>query len=189
MSFRRSGSELIDTFTNIILLRISPLSNIYLSRPGIIDAKARYRAAARRLGNTALVYSIHFIAHITTFVPLDGLCYIGWQDGINVFALFRFLEKLSVPYSTVKQSKSAGNRGISYYTAWEIVWTLIGSKGKYSSHTGCRSVKLPPGCWGENEEKRRQARRLKSRRMTKCSKIALCIGHRRNHSTMMTTKM
>jgi hypothetical protein len=27
---------------------------IYLSRPGIIDARARYRAAARRLRNTVL---------------------------------------------------------------------------------------------------------------------------------------
>jgi hypothetical protein len=54
MLFRRSGSELLDTFTNIILLRIFPLENIYLSRPGIIDARARYRAAARRLRNTAL---------------------------------------------------------------------------------------------------------------------------------------
>jgi len=29
-----------------------------LSRPGIIDAKARYRVAARRLRNTALKYRI-----------------------------------------------------------------------------------------------------------------------------------
>jgi hypothetical protein len=69
MLFRRSGSELFDTFKNIILLRIFPLQNIYswkmlrkqndkfqenLSRPGIIDARARYRAAAQRLRNTAL---------------------------------------------------------------------------------------------------------------------------------------
>jgi hypothetical protein len=32
MLFRRSGSELFDTFTNIILFRISPLSNIYSSK-------------------------------------------------------------------------------------------------------------------------------------------------------------
>ena len=31
-----------------------------LSRPGIIDARARYRAAARRLRNTGLSYMLHF---------------------------------------------------------------------------------------------------------------------------------
>jgi hypothetical protein len=68
MLFRRSGSGLFDIFKNIILLRIFPLSNIYsrkmlrklydkfqeLSRPGKIDARARYRAAARRLRNNGL---------------------------------------------------------------------------------------------------------------------------------------
>jgi hypothetical protein len=54
MLFRRFGSEFFDTFTNIILLRIFPLYNIYHSRPGIINARARYRAAARRLGNTGV---------------------------------------------------------------------------------------------------------------------------------------
>jgi hypothetical protein len=56
MLFRRSGSELFDTFTNVIFLRIFPLLNIYLSLPGIIDARARYRAAARRLRNTGVGY-------------------------------------------------------------------------------------------------------------------------------------
>ena len=32
-----------------------------LSRPGIIDARARYRAEARRLRNTAIVHCLHAI--------------------------------------------------------------------------------------------------------------------------------
>ena len=74
MLFRRSGSELFDTFKNIILFRIFPLWNIYswkmlrklnnkfqenLSHLGIIDARTRYRAVARRLRNTALHDTCH----------------------------------------------------------------------------------------------------------------------------------
>jgi predicted membrane protein len=55
MLFRHSVSELFDIFTNIIL-RIFPLLNIYLLWPGIIDARAWYWAAARRLRNTGLQY-------------------------------------------------------------------------------------------------------------------------------------
>ena len=69
----RSGltyPEFFDTFTNIFLLRIfSTINHLFmkiclenwndkfqenLSRPDIIDARARYRAAARRLRNTGL---------------------------------------------------------------------------------------------------------------------------------------
>jgi len=57
MLFRRSGSELFDTFKNIILLNISTIKYLLmkndefqenLSRPGVIDAKAR------RLRNTSV---------------------------------------------------------------------------------------------------------------------------------------
>jgi len=44
--------KLVINWTNEILQRIVVSSG--LSRPGIIDARARYRAAARRLRNTAL---------------------------------------------------------------------------------------------------------------------------------------
>jgi hypothetical protein len=44
--------KLIITWTNEILQHIVVSSG--LSRPGIIDARARYRAAARRLRNTVL---------------------------------------------------------------------------------------------------------------------------------------
>jgi hypothetical protein len=43
----------INYWTNEILYHIVVSSG--LSRPGIIDARARYRAAARRLRNTGLV--------------------------------------------------------------------------------------------------------------------------------------
>jgi hypothetical protein len=90
MLFRRSGSELFHTITNIILLRIFPLQNIYLSRPGIIDARARYRAAARRLGNTAL-------GHISLL------------QGVRLpFYLMSHL-LLSVPVSTVKKQATDVN--------------------------------------------------------------------------------
>jgi len=51
---RRSGSELFDTFKNITLLRIYDKFQENLSRTGITDATARYRAATRRLRNTDL---------------------------------------------------------------------------------------------------------------------------------------
>jgi hypothetical protein len=44
--------NLVINWTNEILWQIVVSSG--LSRPGIIDARARYRAAARRLRNTAL---------------------------------------------------------------------------------------------------------------------------------------
>ena len=44
--------KLVINWTNEILLHIVVSSG--LSRPGIIDARARYRAAARRLRNTGL---------------------------------------------------------------------------------------------------------------------------------------
>jgi len=44
--------KLVIDWTNEILYHIVVSSR--LSRPGIIDARARYRAAARRLRNTAL---------------------------------------------------------------------------------------------------------------------------------------
>jgi hypothetical protein len=71
------------------------------------------RKIALTLQSYALQCSFH--AHIT-FVPFDGPCYIEWQDGIKVFAIFgccaasvgswfvAFPEKLSVPFSTAKQS-------------------------------------------------------------------------------------
>jgi len=46
--------KLVINWTNEILWHIVVSSD--LSRPGIIDARARYRAAARRLRNTALQY-------------------------------------------------------------------------------------------------------------------------------------
>jgi hypothetical protein len=49
--------KLVINWTNEILYHIVVSSG--LSRPGIIDARARYRAAARRLRNTA-VYSPEF---------------------------------------------------------------------------------------------------------------------------------
>ena len=45
--------KLVINWTNEILQHIVVSSG--LSRPGIIDARARYRAAARRLRNTSLV--------------------------------------------------------------------------------------------------------------------------------------
>ena len=44
--------KLVINWTNGVLLHIVISSG--LSRPGIIDARARYRAAARRLRNTPL---------------------------------------------------------------------------------------------------------------------------------------
>jgi len=44
----------ISHWTNEILQHMVDSSS--LSRPGIIDARARYRAAARRLRNTGLKY-------------------------------------------------------------------------------------------------------------------------------------
>jgi len=67
MLFRRSGSELFDIHEYYSPQNISTIKYLFmkndkfqenLSRPGIIDAKARYRVAARRLRNTALKYRI-----------------------------------------------------------------------------------------------------------------------------------
>ena len=44
--------KIVNNCTNQILQHIVVSSG--LSRPGIIDARARYRAAARRLRNTAI---------------------------------------------------------------------------------------------------------------------------------------
>jgi len=51
--------KLVINWTNEILYHIAVSSGI--SRPSIIDARARYRAAARRLRNTALMLRINVL--------------------------------------------------------------------------------------------------------------------------------
>ena len=54
--------KLVINWTNGILQHIVVSSE--LSRPGIIDARARYRAAARRLRNTVLLEVEFFLCEI-----------------------------------------------------------------------------------------------------------------------------
>jgi len=51
--------KLVINWTNEILYHIVVSSG--LSRPGIIDARGRYRTAARRLRNTGLEYNSVFV--------------------------------------------------------------------------------------------------------------------------------
>jgi len=67
--------KLVINWTNEILQHIVVSSG--LSRPAIIDARARYRAAARRLRNTVVVqsllwYSVVFLLH-SQFFPVFNL--------------------------------------------------------------------------------------------------------------------
>jgi hypothetical protein len=79
MLFRRSGSELFDTFTNIIPLRIFPLQNIYLSRPGI-----------RRLRNTSAVTSSGIpLLSPNIFWGCNGVS-LRSQHNVNVIAFSHF---------------------------------------------------------------------------------------------------
>jgi hypothetical protein len=56
-----------------------------LSRPGIVDARVRYRAAARRLRNTGLSYMLHFSHQIAVleapFCSVPGRIMAAYCDG------------------------------------------------------------------------------------------------------------
>jgi len=67
--------KLVTNWTNEILYHIVVFSGF--SRPGMIDARARNRAAARRLRNTALKLCIPFIfMSAYTFLTLPAKCFV-----------------------------------------------------------------------------------------------------------------
>jgi hypothetical protein len=65
--------KLFINWTNEILQHI--VVSLGLSRPGIIYARARYRAAARRLRNTAQVDRLQIIVSVivNTFITVEGV--------------------------------------------------------------------------------------------------------------------
>jgi len=98
MVFRRYGSELFDTFKNIILLRIFQykifihekwLENYNdkfqenLSQPGIIVARARYQAAAQRLRKTGLCYEMEKLCRHTVLHTLHRKLLCAQLQGDN----------------------------------------------------------------------------------------------------------
>ena len=87
--------KLVINWTNEILQHIAVSSG--LSRPGIIDARAQYRAAARRLRNTALKYQKPFVICGFRCKVGEIRALLGYNSAYYGNSLLTFWHNLSFP--------------------------------------------------------------------------------------------
>jgi hypothetical protein len=123
------GLSFSNTFTDIILVRKFPLWNIYLSRPGIFDARARYRAAARRLGNAGLYNSTFlqlstYITHASILVS-NNYSKVWGQEGDGPVVWHPHSSNLQLhcfQFGSTRLAVLIVTSSARFGSAWSAVW-------------------------------------------------------------------